>query len=132
MLQDEAIQKEQVILTELENKLSIMRKQTSEAVEKVTLAKEQLLDWQNLDKYTEEVATLEAEKDFYQSMEVRMNAAKRASNLQSQDALCIRLKEQLEAAEQTEKQVVVEAEQVKTQFLHAKNKKKHSLKKKQN
>ncbi|GAB3961454.1 hypothetical protein GCM10027614_84680 [Micromonospora vulcania] len=98
MLQDEAIQKEQVILTELENKLSIMRKQTSEAVEKVTLAKEQLLDWQNLDKYTEEVATLEAEKDFYQSMEVRMNAMKRASNLQSQDALCIRLKEQLEAA----------------------------------
>lgn len=123
VLQDEAIQKEQVILTELENKLSIMRKQTSEAVEKVTLAKEQLLDWQNLDKYTEEVATLEAEKDFYQSMEVRMNAAKRASNLQSQDALCIRLKEQLEAAEQTEKQVVVEAEQVKTQFLHAKKQK---------
>lgn len=89
----------------------------------MTLAKEQLLDWQNLDKYTEEVATLEAEKDFYQSMEVRMNAAKRASNLQSQDALCIRLKEQLEAAEQTEKQVVVEAEQVKTQFLHAKKQK---------
>ncbi|EGR8612132.1 SMC family ATPase, partial [Listeria monocytogenes] len=88
-----------------------------------TLAKEQLLDWQNLDKYTEEVATLEAEKDFYQTMEVRMEAAKRASNLQSQDALCIRLKEQLEAAEQTEKQVVVEAEQVKTQFLHAKNQK---------
>ncbi|WP_420972549.1 hypothetical protein, partial [Campylobacter coli] len=100
VLQNEAIQKEQAILTELENKLSIIRKQTSEAVEKVTLAKEQLLDWQNLDKYTEEVATLEAEKDFYQSMEVRMNAAKRASNFQSQDALCIRLKEQLEAAEQ--------------------------------
>ncbi|EIR9711406.1 SMC family ATPase [Listeria monocytogenes] len=123
VLQNEAIQKEQIILTELENKLSIIRKQTSEAVEKVTLAKEQLLDWQNLDKYTEEVATLEAEKDFYQTMEVRMNAAKRASNLQSQDALCIRLKEQLEAAEQTEKQVVVETEQVKTQFLHAKKQK---------
>lgn len=82
VLQDEAIQKEKIILTELENKLSIIRKQTSEAVEKVTLAKEQLLDWQNLDKYTEEVAILEAEKDFYQTMEVRMNAAKRASNLQ--------------------------------------------------
>ncbi|EGH2218885.1 SMC family ATPase [Listeria monocytogenes] len=123
VLQNEAIQKEQVILTELENKLSIIRKQTSEAVEKVTLAKEQLLDWQNLDKYTEEVATLEAEKDFYQSMEVRMNAAKRASNLQSQDALCIRLKEQLETAEQTEKQIALETEQVKAQFSHAKKQK---------
>lgn len=123
MLQNEAIQKEQAILTELENKLSIIRKQTSEAVEKVTLAKEQLLDWQNLDKYTEEVATLEAEKDFYQTIEVRMEAAKRASNLQSQDALCIRLKEQLETAEQTEKQVALEAEQVKAQFSHAKKQK---------
>ncbi|EMV4846133.1 SMC family ATPase, partial [Listeria monocytogenes] len=123
VLQNEAIQKEQAILTELENKLSIIRKQTSEAVEKVTLAKEQLLDWQNLDKYTEEVATLEAEKDFYQTMEVRMEAAKRASNLQSQDALCIRLKEQLETAEQTEKQVALEAEQVKAQFSHAKKQK---------
>ncbi|HAB6468405.1 TPA_asm: AAA family ATPase, partial [Listeria monocytogenes] len=123
VLQNEAIQKEQAILTELENKLSIIRKQTSEAVEKVTLAKEQLLDWQNLDKYTEEVATLEAEKDFYQTIEVRMEAAKRASNLQSQDALCIRLKEQLETAEQTEKQVALEAEQVKAQFSHAKKQK---------
>ncbi len=123
VLQAEAIQSEQMILTELENKLSIIRKQTSEAVEKVTLAKEQLLDWQNLDKYTEEIATLEIEKDFYQSIEVRMNAAKRASNLQSQDALCIRLKEQLETAEQTEKQVAFEAEEVKVQFSHVKKQK---------
>ncbi|EAC2545918.1 SMC family ATPase [Listeria monocytogenes] len=123
VLQDEAIQKEQVILTELENKLSIIRKQTSEAVEKVTLAKEQLLDWQNLDKYTEEIATLEIEKDFYQAIEVRLEAAKRASNLRSQDALCIRLKEQLETAEQTEKQVAFEAEEVKVQFSHVKKQK---------
>lgn len=34
VLQAEAIQSEQMILTELENKLSIIRKQTSEAVEK--------------------------------------------------------------------------------------------------
>ncbi|HAC5963023.1 TPA_asm: SMC family ATPase [Listeria monocytogenes] len=115
VLQAEAIQSEQMILTELENKLSIIRKQTSEAVEKVTLAKEQLLDWQNLDKYTEEIATLEIEKDFYQAIEVRLEAAKRASNLRSQDALCIRLKEQLETAEQTEKQVAFEAEEVKVQ-----------------
>ncbi|ECW7469976.1 SMC family ATPase [Listeria monocytogenes] len=123
VLQNEAIQKEQVILTELENKLSIIRKQTSEAVEKVTLAKEQLLDWQNLDKYTEEIATLEIEKDFYQAIEVRLEAAKRASNLRSQDALCIRLKEQLETAEQTEKQVAFEAEEVKVQFSHVKKQK---------
>ncbi|EGL5068595.1 SMC family ATPase [Listeria monocytogenes] len=123
VLQAEAIQSEQMILTELENKLSIIRKQTSEAVEKVTLAKEQLLDWQNLDKYTEEIATLEIEKDFYQAIEVRLEAAKRASNLRSQDALCIRLKEQLEAAEQTEKQVAFEAEEVKVQFSHVKKQK---------
>ncbi|EAF3112856.1 SMC family ATPase [Listeria monocytogenes] len=123
VLQAEAIQSEQMILTELENKLSIIRKQTSEAVEKVTLAKEQLLDWQNLDKYTEEIATLEIEKEFYQAIEVRLEAAKRASNLRSQDALCIRLKEQLETAEQTEKQVAFEAEEVKVQFSHAKKQK---------
>ncbi|MFS0521249.1 AAA family ATPase [Listeria monocytogenes] len=123
VLQAEAIQSEQMILTELENKLSINRKQTSEAVEKVTLAKEQLLDWQNLDKYTEEIATLEIEKDFYQAIEVRLEAAKRASNLRSQDALCIRLKEQLETAEQTEKQVAFEAEEVKVQFSHVKKQK---------
>ncbi|MCE8085339.1 SMC family ATPase [Listeria monocytogenes] len=123
VLQAEAIQSEQMILTELENKLSIIRKQTSEAVEKVTLAKEQLLDWQNLDKYTEEIATLEIEKDFYQAIEVRLEAAKRVSNLRSQDALCIRLKEQLETAEQTEKQVAFEAEEVKVQFSHVKKQK---------
>ncbi|WP_322961343.1 SMC family ATPase [Listeria monocytogenes] len=123
VLQAEAIQSEQMILTELENELSIIRKQTSEAVEKVTLAKEQLLDWQNLDKYTEEIATLEIEKDFYQAIEVRLEAAKRASNLRSQDALCIRLKEQLETAEQTEKQVAFEAEEVKVQFSHVKKQK---------
>ncbi|EAC5811773.1 SMC family ATPase [Listeria monocytogenes] len=123
VLQAEAIQSEQMILTELENKLSIIRKQTSEAVEKVTLAKEQLLDWQNLDKYTEEIATLEIEKDFYQAIEVRLETAKRASNLRSQDALCIRLKEQLETAEQTEKQVAFEAEEVKVQFSHVKKQK---------
>ncbi|EEO6566911.1 SMC family ATPase [Listeria monocytogenes] len=123
VLQAEAIQSEQMILTELENKLSIIRKQTSEAVEKVTLAKEQLLDWQNLDKYTEEIATLEIEKDFYQAIEVRLEAAKRASNLRSQDELCIRLKEQLETAEQTEKQVAFEAEEVKVQFSHVKKQK---------
>ncbi|EJP1862731.1 SMC family ATPase [Listeria monocytogenes] len=123
VLQAEAIQSEQMILTELENKLSIIHKQTSEAVEKVTLAKEQLLDWQNLDKYTEEIATLEIEKDFYQAIEVRLEAAKRASNLRSQDALCIRLKEQLETAEQTEKQVAFEAEEVKVQFSHVKKQK---------
>ncbi|HAB6444174.1 TPA_asm: SMC family ATPase [Listeria monocytogenes] len=123
VLQAEAIQSEQMILTELENKLSIIRKQTSEAVEKVTLAKEQLLDWQNLDKYTEEIATLEIEKEFYQAIEVRLEAAKRASNLRSQDALCIRFKEQLETAEQTEKQVAFEAEEVKVQFSHVKKQK---------
>ncbi|EAG9591631.1 SMC family ATPase [Listeria monocytogenes] len=123
VLQAEEIQSEQMILTELENKLSIIRKQTSEAVEKVTLAKEQLLDWQNLDKYTEEIATLEIEKEFYQAIEVRLEAAKRASNLRSQDALCIRLKEQLETAEQTEKQVAFEAEEVKVQFSHVKKQK---------
>ncbi|EAE8346531.1 SMC family ATPase [Listeria monocytogenes] len=123
VLQTEAIQKEQAVLTELESELSVIRKQTSEAVEKVTLAKEQLLDWQNLDKYTEEIARLEIEKDFYQAIEVRLEAAKRASNLRSQDALCIRLKEQLETAEQTEKQVAIEAEQVKAQFSHAKKQK---------
>ncbi|MBC2186552.1 SMC family ATPase [Listeria sp. FSL L7-0253] len=123
VLQTEAIQQEQAILAELEMELSIIRKQTSEAVEKVTLAKEQLIDWQNLDAYRAEVAKLEAEKDFYQAIEVRVEAAKRASNLRSQDALCIRLKEQLEAAEQTEKQVALEAERVSGQFSHAKKQK---------
>ncbi|MBC2192656.1 SMC family ATPase [Listeria sp. FSL L7-0229] len=123
VLQTEAIQQEQAILAELETELSIIRKQTSEAVEKVTLAKEQLIDWQNLDAYRAEVAKLEAEKDFYQAIEVRVEAAKRASNLRSQDALCIRLKEQLEAAEKTEKQVALEAERVSGQFSHAKKQK---------
>ncbi|MBF2536477.1 AAA family ATPase [Listeria marthii] len=123
VLQTEAMQREQAILVELETELSVIRKQTSEAVEKVTLAKEQLLDWQNLDAYTAEVAKLETEKDLYQAIEVRIEAAKRASNLHSQDALCIRLKEQLEAAEKNEKQVAIEAERVASQFSHAKKQK---------
>ncbi|MBF2556119.1 SMC family ATPase [Listeria marthii] len=123
VLQTEAMQREQAILVELETELSVIRKQTSEAVEKVTLAKEQLLDWQNLDAYTAEVAKLETEKDFYQAIEERIEAAKRASNLRSQDALCIRLKEQLEAAEKNEKQVALEAERVANQFSHAKKQK---------
>ncbi|MDT0000062.1 SMC family ATPase [Listeria cossartiae subsp. cayugensis] len=123
VLQTEAMQKEQAILAELETELSVIRKQTSDAVEKVTLAKEQLIDWQNLDAYSAEVVKLEAEKDFYQAIEMRMEAAKRASNLRSQDALCIRLKEQLEAAEKNEKQVAIEAERVASQFSHAKKQK---------
>ncbi|MBC1970474.1 AAA family ATPase [Listeria marthii] len=123
VLQTEAMQREQAILVELETELSVIRKQTSEAVEKVTLAKEQLLDWQNLDAYTAEVAKLETEKDFYQAIEVRIEAAKRASNLRSQDALCIRLKEQLEAAEKNEKQAALEVERVASQFSHAKKQK---------
>ncbi|MBC1377810.1 SbcC/MukB-like Walker B domain-containing protein [Listeria innocua] len=122
-LQTEAIKQEQAILAELESALSIIRKETSEAVEKVTLAKEQLLDWQNLDLYIEEVAKLEAEKDFYQVIANRIEAAKRASNLRSQDALCIRLKEQLEAAVNTEKQVAHEVELITNQFSNAKKQK---------
>ncbi|MBC2135857.1 SbcC/MukB-like Walker B domain-containing protein [Listeria innocua] len=122
-LQKEAIKQEQVILAELESALSIIRKETSEAVEKVTLAKEQLLDWQNLDLYIEEVAKLEAEKDFYQVIANRIEAAKRASNLRSQDALCIRLKEQLETAVNTEKQVAREVELITSQFSNAKKQK---------
>ncbi|ENI0856469.1 SMC family ATPase [Listeria innocua] len=120
LLQTEAIRQEQAILAELESALSIIRKETSEAVEKVTLAKEQLLDWQNLDLYIEEVAKLEAEKDFYQVIANRIEAAKRASNLRSQDALCIRLKEQLETAVNTEKQVAHEVELITNQFSNAK------------
>ncbi|EAF5657239.1 SbcC/MukB-like Walker B domain-containing protein [Listeria innocua] len=123
LLQTEAIKQEQAILAELESALSIIRKETSEAVEKVTLAKEQLLDWQNLDLYIEEVAKLEAEKDFYQVIANRIEAAKRASNLRSQDALCIRLKEQLETAVNTEKQVAREVELITNQFLNAKKQK---------
>lgn len=122
-LQTEAIKQEQAILAELESALSIIRKETSEAVEKVTLAKEQLLDWQNLDLYIDEVAKLEAEKDFYQVIANRIEAAKRASNLRSQDALCIRLKEQLEAAVNTEKQVAHEVELITNQFSNAKKQK---------
>ncbi|MBC2153321.1 SbcC/MukB-like Walker B domain-containing protein [Listeria innocua] len=122
-LQTEAIKQEQAILAELESALSIIRKETSEAVEKVTLAKEQLLDWQNLDLYIEEVAKLEAEKDFYQVIANRIEAAKRASNLRSQDALCIRLKEQLETAVNTEKQVAHEVELITNQFSNAKKQK---------
>lgn len=123
LLQKEAIKQEQAILAELESALSIIRKETSEAVEKVTLAKEQLLDWQNLDLYIEEVAKLEAEKDFYQVIANRIEAAKRASNLRSQDALCIRLKEQLETAVNTEKQVAHEVELITNQFSNAKKQK---------
>ncbi|MBC2123795.1 AAA family ATPase [Listeria innocua] len=123
LLQTEAIKQEQAILAELESALSIIRKETSEAVEKVTLAKEQLLDWQNLDLYIEEVAKLEAEKDFYQVIANRIEAAKRASNLRSQDALCIRLKEQLETAVNTEKQVAHEVELITNQFSNAKKQK---------
>ncbi|MBC1924603.1 SbcC/MukB-like Walker B domain-containing protein [Listeria innocua] len=123
LLQTEAIKQEQAILAELESALSIIRKETSEAVEKVTLAKEQLLDWQNLDLYIEEVAKLEAEKDFYQVIANRIEAAKRASNLRSQDALCIRLKEQLETAVNTEKQVAREVELITNQFSNAKKQK---------
>ncbi|EQC0675887.1 SbcC/MukB-like Walker B domain-containing protein [Listeria innocua] len=123
LLQTEAIRQEQAILAELESALSIIRKETSEAVEKVTLAKEQLLDWQNLDLYIEEVAKLEAEKDFYQVIVNRIEAAKRASNLRSQDALCIRLKEQLETAVNTEKQVAHEVELITNQFSNAKKQK---------
>lgn len=123
LLQTEAIKQEQAILAELESALSIIRKETSEAVEKVTLAKEQLLDWQNLDLYIEEVAKLEAEKDFYQVIANRIEAAKRASNLRSQDALCIRLKEQLETAVNTEKQVAHEVELITKQFSNAKKQK---------
>ncbi|HAC3176728.1 TPA_asm: SMC family ATPase [Listeria innocua] len=123
LLQTEAIRQEQAILAELESALSIIRKETSEAVEKVTLAKEQLLDWQNLDLYIEGVAKLEAEKDFYQVIANRIEAAKRASNLRSQDALCIRLKEQLETAVNTEKQVAHEVELITNQFSNAKKQK---------
>ncbi|EKJ8906251.1 SMC family ATPase [Listeria innocua] len=123
LLQKEAIKQEQAILAELESALSIIRKETSEAVEKVTLAKEQLLDWQNLDLYIEEVAKLEAEKDFYQVIANRIEAAKRASNLRSQDALCIRLKEQLETAVNTEKQVAHEVELITNRFSNAKKQK---------
>ncbi|EDO1126896.1 AAA family ATPase [Listeria innocua] len=123
LLQTEAIKQEQAILAELESALSIIRKETSEAVEKVTLAKEQLLDWQNLDLYIEEVAKLEAEKDFYQVIANRIEAAKRASNLRSQDALCIRLKEQLETAVNTEKKVAHEVELITNQFSNAKKQK---------
>ncbi|EFR93699.1 SMC family ATPase [Listeria innocua] len=123
LLQTEAIRQEQAILAELESALSIIRKETSEAVEKVTLAKEQLLDWQNLDLYIEEVAKLDAEKDFYQVIANRIEAAKRASNLRSQDALCIRLKEQLETAVNIEKQVAREVELITNQFLNAKKQK---------
>ncbi|EQC2292751.1 TPA: SbcC/MukB-like Walker B domain-containing protein [Listeria innocua] len=123
LLQTEAIKQEQAILAELESALSIIRKETSEAVEKVTLAKEQLLDWQNLDLYIEEVAKLEAEKDFYQVIANRIEAAKRASNLRSQDALCIRLKEQLETAVNTEKQVAHEVELITNRFSNAKKQK---------
>lgn len=123
LLQTEAIRQEQAILAELESALSIIRKETSEAVEKVTLAKEQLLDWQNLDLYIEEVAKLDAEKDFYQVIANRIEAAKRASNLRSQDALCIRLKEQLETAVNIEKQVAHEVELITNQFSNAKKQK---------
>ncbi|EIO1328084.1 SMC family ATPase [Listeria innocua] len=123
LLQTEAIKQEQAILAELESALSIIRKETSEAVEKLTLAKEQLLDWQNLDLYIEEVAKLEVEKDFYQVIANRIEAAKRASNLRSQDALCIRLKEQLETAVNTEKQVAHEVELITNRFSNAKKQK---------
>lgn len=122
-LQTKLIAQEEGHLSDLERELLVIREETSKAVEKVTLAKEQLLDWHNLDLYTEEVASLEQAMDYYKTMEERVEKAKRASNLRSQDALCIRLKEQLQTAEMTEKQVTTDAEKVAEQFANAKKQK---------
>lgn len=122
-LQTNAITQEETHLVDLENKLVVIREETSQAVEKVTLAKEQLLDWHHLDLYTEEVATLEQALDYYQAMEKQLEKAKRANNLRSQDALCLRLKEQLQTAEVREKQVTLDVEKVTEQFANAKKQK---------
>ncbi|WP_271001248.1 AAA family ATPase [Listeria seeligeri] len=119
-LQTKLVEKETTTLAEFEEELIFNREQTSKAVEKVTLAKEQLLDWQNLDLYTQEVASLEQETDFYATTQKQIEKAKRAGNLRSQDALCIRLKEQLQSAETNEQEITEQANKVAIQFSTAK------------
>ncbi|MBC1724559.1 AAA family ATPase [Listeria seeligeri] len=119
-LQTKLVEKETTTLAEFEEELIFNREQTSKVVEKVTLAKEQLLDWQNLDLYTQEVASLEQETDFYATTQKQIEKAKRAGNLRSQDALCIRLKEQLQSAETNEQEITEQANKVAIQFSTAK------------
>ncbi|MBF2671845.1 AAA family ATPase [Listeria seeligeri] len=119
-LQTKLVEKETTTLAEFEEELIFNREQTSKVVEKVTLAKEQLLDWQNLDLYTQEVASLEQETDFYATTQKQIEKAKRAGNLRSQDALCIRLKEQLQSAESNEQEIIKQANKVAIQFSTAK------------
>ncbi|MBF2453452.1 AAA family ATPase [Listeria seeligeri] len=119
-LQTKLVGKETTTLAEFEEELIFNREQTSKVVEKVTLAKEQLLDWQNLDLYTQEVASLEQETDFYATTQKQIEKAKRAGNLRSQDALCIRLKEQLQSAETNEQEITEQADKVAIQFSTAK------------
>ncbi|MHC5409820.1 AAA family ATPase [Listeria seeligeri] len=122
-LQTKLVGKETTTLAEFEEELIFNREQTSKVVEKVTLAKEQLLDWQNLDLYTQEVASLEQETDFYATTQKQIEKAKRAGNLRSQDALCIRLKEQLQSAETNEQEITEQANKVAIQFSTAKKQK---------
>ncbi|MBC1790927.1 AAA family ATPase [Listeria seeligeri] len=122
-LQTKLVGKETTTLAEFEEELIFNREQTSKVVEKVTLAKEQLLDWQNLDLYTQEVASLEQETDFYATTQKQIEKAKRAGNLRSQDALCIRLKEQLQSAETNEQEITEQADKVAIQFSTAKKQK---------
>ncbi|MBF2458078.1 AAA family ATPase [Listeria seeligeri] len=122
-LQTKLVEKETTTLAEFEEELIFNREQTSKVVEKVTLAKEQLLDWQNLDLYTQEVASLEQETDFYATTQKQIEKAKRAGNLRSQDALCIRLKEQLQSAETNEQEITEQANKVAIQFSTAKKQK---------
>ncbi|MBC1444444.1 AAA family ATPase [Listeria seeligeri] len=122
-LQTKLVEKETTTLAEFEEELIFNREQTSKVVEKVTLAKEQLLDWQNLDLYTQEVASLEQETDFYVTTQKQIEKAKRAGNLRSQDALCIRLKEQLQSAETNEQEITEQANKVAIQFSTAKKQK---------
>ncbi|WP_181249601.1 AAA family ATPase [Listeria seeligeri] len=119
-LQTKLVEKETTTLAEFEEELIFNREQTSKVVEKVTLAKEQLLDWQNLDLYTQEVASLEQETDFYATTQKQIEKAKRAGNLRSQDALCIRLKEQLQSAGTNEQEITEQANKVAIQFSTAK------------
>ncbi|MBF2345829.1 SMC family ATPase [Listeria seeligeri] len=119
-LQTKLVEKETTTLAEFEEELIFNREQTSKVVEKVTLAKEQLLDWQNLDLYTQEVASLEQETDFYATTQKQIEKAKRAGNLRSQDALCIRLKDQLQSAETNEQEITEQANKVAIQFSTAK------------
>lgn len=119
-LQTKLVEKETTTLAEFEEELIFNREQTSKVVEKVTLAKEQLLDWRNLDLYTQEVASLEQETDFYATTQKQIEKAKRAGNLRSQDALCIRLKEQLQSAETNEQEITEQANKVAIQFSTAK------------